>query len=71
MSNVWNNWVNGALFFLIKSFYPKCFKMCITFPHRDSGGNDARLRPAHCEQLGITSLAQGHLNTHPGGRGLN
>ena len=42
---------------------------CITFTHShtDGGGNHARHQPAHREQLGVQSLAQGHIDSNSGG----
>ena len=43
-------------------------RFCITFTiHTHARGNHARHQPAHRDQLGVQSLAQGHFNSNSGG----
>ena len=48
-------------------------RLCLSFTHShthsytDGGGNHARHQPAHREQLGVQSLAQGLFDSNSGG----
>ena len=65
--------VKGA-FILYSAFIRSALhRLCITSTHshthsyNDGGGNHARHQPAHWEQLGVQSLAQGLFDTNSGG----
>ena len=65
MVHLYSTFIQGAL-----------HRLCISFTHShthihtlmgDGGGNHARHQPAHREQLGVQSLAQGLFDTNSGG----
>ena len=68
--------VNGA--FTVYSAFNQgaLHSLCITFTHShihsytDGGGNHVRHQPAHREQQGVQSLAQGLYATNSGGSGI-
>ena len=57
----------ALLYLYLKALYRDCALHSHTHSYTDGGGNHARHQPAHREQLGVQSLAQGLFDSNSGG----